>query len=79
MRRVADGHRQRVAGIFGFDHGLQPQQRLHHHLDLPFARLAIAHHAGLDFQRRIFAQFEPGFGDGQQGDPRTCASFRAPC
>jgi hypothetical protein len=55
----------------------KPQQRLHHHLDLPFARLPIAHHAGLDFQRRIFAQFQPGLGDGQQGDPAHVRQFQS--
>ncbi len=45
---------------------------MHHQLDLLLFGAAVADHAGLDFERRIFAEREAGFGDGEQHDaPRV--------
>ena len=63
---MADGDRHGVASVFGFDASFERQQRMHHQLHLLLFGAAVAHHAGLDFERRVLADRESGFRHGEQ-------------
>ncbi len=66
MSGVANGHCYSIAGIFGFELGFQAKQRMHHQFHLLLLGAAIAHHAGLDLEWRIFAHRQTSLGDGEQ-------------
>lgn len=63
---VANAEGQRVGSIIRLRDFAEPQQDLHHFLNLPFLRTPIPHDAGLDFQRGVFADGNAGLSGGEK-------------